>query len=116
MHISDHIHEWRQHHFLINFEIPDQPLTEWFTKSFVNEITKDIAMGADVTEEKSVARSQYLHLVYSNLAHYLMLCAWTPSLKPEKLRIHYLSTTSLVLFPRLLESLPLLLRRNLPPH
>ena len=50
-HISDHIDEWRQRHRLIKFEIPGQLLTHWFTTSFVNQIVKDIAMGACVTEE-----------------------------------------------------------------
>lgn len=31
-HIYDHIHEWRRWHRLIKFEIPDELLTEWFTK------------------------------------------------------------------------------------
>jgi hypothetical protein len=50
-HISDHIHEWRRRRRLIKLELPDQLLAEWFTKSFVNEIGKDIAMGGIVTEE-----------------------------------------------------------------
>jgi len=56
-HISDHIHEWRHHRRLIKFDIPDQLLTDWFTTSFVNHITKDIAMGACVTEEQAIARA-----------------------------------------------------------
>lgn len=64
-HISDHIHEWRRHRRLIKFWIPDQLLTDWFTTSFVPAITRDIAMGACVTEEQVIARAQYLDLVYS---------------------------------------------------
>ena len=64
-HISDHIHEWRRRRLLIKFEIPDQLLTHWFTTSFVNQIAKDIAMGACINEEQSIARAQYLDLVYS---------------------------------------------------
>ena len=65
MHISNHIHEWRQRHCLIKFWIPDQRLTNWFTTSFVGPIARDIAMGACVTEEKAIACAQYLDLVYS---------------------------------------------------
>ena len=50
-HISDHIHEWRHQCCLIKFDIVDQLLTEWFTKSFVNKIAEDIAMGGCVIEE-----------------------------------------------------------------
>jgi hypothetical protein len=48
-HISNHIHEWRRRRHLIKLELPDQLLAEWFTKSFVNEIGKDISMGGVVT-------------------------------------------------------------------
>jgi hypothetical protein len=64
-HISDHIHEWRWRRRLIKLELPDQLLAEWFTKSFVNKIGKDIAMGGVVTEEQAISRAQYLDLVYS---------------------------------------------------
>jgi hypothetical protein len=40
-------------------------LAEWFTKSFVNDIGRDIAMGGVVTEEQAISRAQYLDLVYS---------------------------------------------------
>jgi hypothetical protein len=63
-HISDHIHEWRRRRRLIKLELPDQLLAEWFTKSFVNKIGKDIAMSGVVTEEKAISRAQYLDLVY----------------------------------------------------
>jgi hypothetical protein len=64
-HISDHIHEWRRRRRLIKLELPDQLLAEWFTKSFVNKIAKDISMGGVVTEEQAISRAQYLDLVYS---------------------------------------------------
>lgn len=64
-HISDHIHEWRCRHRLIKFEIPDEILTEWFTKSSINQINKDIAMGGYVTKEQVITRARYLELVYS---------------------------------------------------
>jgi hypothetical protein len=64
-HISDHIHEWRRRRRLIKLELPYQFLVEWFTKSFVNEIGKDIAMRGVVTEEQAISLSQYLDLVYS---------------------------------------------------
>ena len=44
---------------------PDQLLVEWFTKSFVNDIDRDIAMGGFVKEEQAISRAQYLDLVYS---------------------------------------------------
>jgi hypothetical protein len=65
MHISDHIHEWRRRRRLIKAVIPDQLLAEWFTKSLLPPIARDVAMGGVVTEEEAIARAQYLDLVYS---------------------------------------------------
>jgi hypothetical protein len=42
-------------------------LAEWFTKSFVNKIGKEIAMGGVVMEEQDISRAQYLDLVYSQM-------------------------------------------------
>jgi len=64
-HISDYIHEWRRRCFLIKFEIADQFLSEWFTKSFVAPTARDIDMGGFITEEKAIGRAKYLDLVYS---------------------------------------------------
>jgi hypothetical protein len=43
-------------------------LAEWFTKSFVNDITRDIAMGRVVTEEQAISCAQYLDLFYSQMS------------------------------------------------
>ena len=64
-HISDHIHEWRRRRRLIKAPIPDQILTDWFTKSLLPPIARDVAMGGAITEERAIARAQYLDLVYS---------------------------------------------------
>jgi hypothetical protein len=66
-HISNHIHEWRRRRRIIKIEFPNQLLAEWFTKSFVNEIGKEIAMGGVVTEEQAISHAQYLDLFYSQM-------------------------------------------------
>jgi hypothetical protein len=50
---------------MIKAIIPDQLLAEWFTKSLLPPIARDVAMGGIVTEEETIARAQYLDLVYS---------------------------------------------------
>ena len=45
--------------------IPDILLAEWFTKSLLPLIARDVAMGDMVTEEQAIAWAQYLDLVYS---------------------------------------------------
>lgn len=64
-HIFDHINEWRHQNCLIKFEIVNEILTKWFTKSFITKIIKDIVMGGCVTEEQAITHDQYLDLVYS---------------------------------------------------
>jgi hypothetical protein len=64
-HISDHIHEWRRRRRLIKVPLPDQLLAEWFTKSLIGPIARDVSMGGVVTEEQVISRAQYLDLVYS---------------------------------------------------
>jgi hypothetical protein len=65
VHIFDHIHEWRRRRRLIKAVIPDQLLAEWFTKSLLPPIARDVTMGGVVIEEEAISRAQYLDLVYS---------------------------------------------------
>ena len=55
-HISDHIHEWRRWRRLIKAPIEDQLLADWFTKSLLPPISRDVAMGNVVTEEQGLVR------------------------------------------------------------
>jgi hypothetical protein len=50
---------------MIKAVIPDILLAEWFTKSLLPPIARDVAMGGAVTKEQAIARAQYLDLVYS---------------------------------------------------
>lgn len=64
-HISNHIHEWRRMWRLIKALILDQLLTDWFTKSLLPPIARDVSMGGAITKEKEIPCAQYLDLVYS---------------------------------------------------
>ena len=44
--------------------ILDQILAEWFVKSLLTKITKDVAKAGVVTKEQVIAQAQYLDLVY----------------------------------------------------
>jgi hypothetical protein len=50
---------------MIKVIIPDILLAEWFTKSILPLIARDVAMGGTITKEETIARAQYLDLVYS---------------------------------------------------
>jgi hypothetical protein len=64
-HIYDHIREWRRRRRLIKVSLPDQLLAEWFTKSLIGPIARDVSMGGVVTKEQVISHAQYLDLVYS---------------------------------------------------
>jgi len=48
-HISDHIHEWRHRRRMIRAQIPDPLLADWFVKSLLPSISKDVALSGAVT-------------------------------------------------------------------
>jgi hypothetical protein len=50
---------------MIKVIIPGILLAEWFTKSLLPPIARDVAMGGAVTEEETIDRAVYLDLVYS---------------------------------------------------
>ena len=50
---------------MIKAIIPDILLVEWFTKSILPLIGRNVSMGGTVTEEETIAQDQYLDLVYS---------------------------------------------------
>ena len=50
---------------MIKVIIPDILLVEWFTKSLLPPIARDVAMGGAVIKEQAITWAQYLDLVYS---------------------------------------------------
>jgi hypothetical protein len=50
---------------MIKVIIPDILFAEWFTKSLLPLIARDVSMGGAVTEEETIAQAQYLDLFYS---------------------------------------------------
>lgn len=63
--ISDHIHEWRHHLRMVKTFFPDQFLVEWFVKSMLPYIIKDVARGGIAIEEKVISHAQYLDVIYT---------------------------------------------------
>ena len=45
--------------------ILDQLLTDWFVKSFLQPIARDVVIRGVTTEEEAISHTQYLDLVYS---------------------------------------------------
>jgi hypothetical protein len=61
-------------------------LAEWFTKSLLPQIARDVAMGGVVTKEEAITQSQYLDLVYSQSStlYELIPNATRPTNDPSK--------------------------------
>jgi hypothetical protein len=83
-HISDHIHEWRRRRCLIKVPLLDQLLAEWFTKSLIGPIARDVSMGGVIIKYHVISHAQYLDLVYSQMKilYDLILDAPCPSTNP----------------------------------
>jgi hypothetical protein len=64
-HISDHIQEWRRRKSLIKVPIPPSFLLEWFLKSLVLQLSKDVATSGVFSEEDAIMRAQQFELIYS---------------------------------------------------
>jgi hypothetical protein len=64
-HISDHIREWRHQKILIKVSVPPAFLLEWFLKSLVPHLSKDVTMWGVFSEEYTIMRAQQLELIYS---------------------------------------------------
>jgi hypothetical protein len=61
-------------------------LAEWFTKSLLHPIARDVAMGGTVTREETIPRAQYLDLVYSQSGtlYYFLPNATQANTNPSK--------------------------------
>jgi hypothetical protein len=68
-HILDHIQEWHRRKRLIKVYIPPEFLLEWFLKSLLPYISKDVSTSGVTYEEEAIFKQQ-LDLIY---AHYGML-------------------------------------------
>jgi hypothetical protein len=57
-HISDHIREWPCRKSLIKVQIPPDFLLEWFLKSLVPQLSKDVPTSGVFSEEEAIMRAQ----------------------------------------------------------
>jgi hypothetical protein len=64
-HISDHVREWWHRKRLIKVKVPPVFFLEWFLKSLVPYVSKDIATSRVFSEEEEIMRAQQPKLIYS---------------------------------------------------
>ena len=68
MHISNHIQEWHRQKRLIKAFIPSEFLIEWFLKSLLPYIAKDVSTSGVQNEEQAIFRVQELDLIYAQFS------------------------------------------------
>jgi hypothetical protein len=64
-HIYDHIRDWWHRNSLIKVNFPPSFFLEWFLKSLVPYVSKDIATSRLFLEEEEIMRAQQLEQIYS---------------------------------------------------
>jgi hypothetical protein len=64
-HILDNIREWQCRKSLIKVPVPPTFLLEWFLKSLVPQLSKDVATSGVFSEEEAIMRAQQFELIYS---------------------------------------------------
>jgi hypothetical protein len=87
-HIFDHIQEWWRRKSLIKVKVPPFFLLEWFLKSLVPCVSKDVATSRVFSEEEAIMRAQQLELIYSQsgmLYEIFHMCHSLLSIRPKKL-------------------------------
>jgi hypothetical protein len=74
IHIVYHIHEWRRHLSLCKAETTKEQRLDWFLKSLVFVITKDITSTFPKSEEETSSKVQKFDLIYAQSGYlYTML-------------------------------------------
>jgi hypothetical protein len=64
-HIADHIHEWRRRRSLCKAETTKQQCLDWFLRSLVALLGKDVASTFPQSEEEAISKAQQYDLIYA---------------------------------------------------
>jgi hypothetical protein len=81
-HIVDHIHKWRQRCSLCKAEATKKQCLNWFLKSLVSMLAKDMAATFPQSEEESINKAQQFELIYSQSGYLYTVFPNTPRLVP----------------------------------
>jgi hypothetical protein len=81
-HIADHIHEWRRRRSLCKAEATKQQCLNWFLKSLVSLLAKDVATTFPQSEEESISKAQQFELIYSQSGYLYTVLPDTPRPMP----------------------------------
>ena len=81
-HITDHIHEWRQRCGLCKEETTKQQCLNWFLRSLVPLLAKDVASTFPQSEEEAISKAQQYNLIYSQSVYLYTVLPDAPRLIP----------------------------------
>ena len=81
-HISNHIQEWHKQKRLIKAFILPEFLLEWFLKSLLPYIAKDVSTSGVQNEEQAIFRAQELDLIYAQSGLLYDIIPNAPKMKP----------------------------------
>jgi hypothetical protein len=92
IHIVDHIHEWRRRRSLCKVETNKEQRLDWFLKSLVHVIEKDVASTFPQSDKKSIGKAQQFDLIYAQSSYLYMVFSDAPRPIPfghEKLGVYH---------------------------
>ena len=64
-HITDHIHEWRRCRSLCKIQLDHRIFLDWFLKTLLPSIAKDIASECPQSEQEAILKTQQFDLIYA---------------------------------------------------
>ena len=64
-HITDHIHESRRRRSLCKTQLDDKIFLDWFLKTLLPPIAKDVASERPQSEEEAILKAQQFDLIYA---------------------------------------------------
>ena len=65
-HITDHIHEWRRRRSLCKIQLDDRIFLDWFLKTLLPPIEKDVTSKHPQSEEEAILKAQQFDLIYAH--------------------------------------------------
>ena len=74
---------------MIKVPVPPSFLLEWFLKSFVPQLSKDVATSGVFSEEEALMRSQQLELIYSQSGLLYEVFPYVPQFILDKARQNF---------------------------
>jgi hypothetical protein len=91
-HIVDHIHEWHRQCNLCKAETTKQQCLDWFLRSLVSLLGKDVASTFPQYEEEAISKSQQYDLIYTQSGYLYTILPDLPKPMPfgqDKLRMSH---------------------------